>query len=154
MAQQNSTERALQVANSPLNRDIHGGELVVIEWNHVQVGAGAGAGDFIVLPKLPANARVHVALCDITFPTLTLATGDFGWLAYTNAKGDNVVADPDGLVADLSIAAAGNARWMDGTVAARSFLFDGANVLLTVQVNDATIADAAIYSGTIVCSIG
>jgi len=154
MAQQNSLERALQVLNTPLNRDIHGGETVLFEWNHVQVGAGAGPGDLIILPALPANARIHIPFCDITFPTLTSATADLGWLAYTGSDGVLVAADPNGLVENLSVAAAGNARWMAGTVIVRSKLFTGTGVTLTVQINDATIADAAVYSGSMLCVIG
>lgn len=107
---QKSTEYTNVTATPPTNlqtTEAHG-RVRIQYFVHAQSGAG-DAGSSVALCKLPAGrVRLLLPMSSIYVNwTTASATMDLGWDAYTDAEGDAVVADADGLVDGVSVESAG-----------------------------------------------
>tara|TARA_A100000172_G_C3042386_1_gene111003 strand:- start:977 stop:1468 length:492 start_codon:yes stop_codon:yes gene_type:complete len=84
------------------------GRIRVASFVHDQSGVG-DAGSTVSLIRLPAGTvkvLLHSSVMYVNW-TASSQTLDLGWEAYTDAAGDAVAADPDGLVDGLDVDTAG-----------------------------------------------
>ena len=157
MTTTNSTQYANGVAVPPVMNDanLHNGKLRFFEFDYTQDGAGV-AGDDVRIVKLPAGkVRVVLPMCRIAWSTMGASrTMDMGWEAYTDSDNAAVAADPNGLDDGVDVSAAGSVN-PSGTVGgAETYLFDSMDgVVLTLQINDGTIPNAATLKGYIVAVV-
>lgn len=114
---------------------------------------GAAAGDatsIAQLIKLPAGkVRLILPLSRIHFSALgSSRTMDLGWESYVDDDGDTVAADPNGLDDGVDVSSAGSVN-PAGTVGTHeTYLFESkVGVVITAQINDATIPIAATLKG-------
>ena len=128
---QNSTEYAATIATPLVKAGTTGdkGKLRTLAFTFDQDGVG-DAGSFAVLGKLPAGTVKIIGglskfYCNWTASSQTM---DIGWQAYTDANGDAVALDVDGLVDGLDVDAVGYFD-MEGNTAAGKLL--GGNYTFT-----------------------
>ena len=151
-----TTEDSTQVANHDavpvVNNPTHEshGRLRYYHFEFTQGAAAGDAGSLARLVNLPAGkARVVLSLSRVAFSALGAArTMDLGWEAYTDDNGDAVAADPNGLDDGVDVENAG-AVIPAGTIGTHETkLFESqGGVVLTAQINDATIPAAATIMG-------
>ena len=155
MASENSTEYARQIATGAqtYNRpDEFSGRLRHAGFNFTQAATGAAA-DLANLILLPAGSvRLILPLCRIAFSAFGASrTLDLGWLAYNDADGVAVAADPNGLDdgVDISSASSVNPSGTVGGDETKRFISrDG--VVITGQINDGTIVIGNTLKGYLV----
>ena len=128
------------------------GRLRFARFSYTQSGAG-DAGSVARLIRLPkGRVRIVLPLSRVAFSAMGASrTLDLGWEAYAAADGSgDVAADPNGLDDGVDVSSAG-AVVPAGTVGSdETMLFDSmAGIVLTAQINDGTIPDAATLSGHI-----
>ena len=131
--------------------DAHG-RLRFARFSFAQSGAGDD-GSIARLAKLPkGKVRVILPLSRVAFSAMGASrTMDLGWETYQAGDGSgDVAADPNGLDDGVDVSGAG-AAVPGGTVGGdETILFETlAGVVLTAQVNDGTIPDAATLAGHI-----
>jgi hypothetical protein len=151
---QDSTQLANTVAEPRVKNpttDAHG-RLRFARFSFVQSGVG-DAGSIARLVRLPkGKVRVILPLSRVAFSALGASrTMDLGWEAYQADGGSGeIAADPNGLDDGVDVSSAG-AVVPGGTVGSdETVLFETlTGVVLTAQVNDGTIPDAATLSGHI-----
>ena len=119
-------------------------------FDFTQSGAG-DAGSLVRTIKLPpGKVRLYLRESFIVFSAMgTARTLDIGWLAYTNLAGTAVAADPNGLDDGVDVSSAGTLT-PGGTLAndEESMTFESkGGVVITLQVNDGTLPDAATFNG-------
>jgi hypothetical protein len=153
-----TTQDSAQLANSAgeprvMNptTEAHG-RLRFARFSYTQAGAG-DAGSIARLARLPkGRVRVILPLSRIAFSAMGASrTLDLGWEEYLAADGSGAVAaDPNGLDDGVDAASAG-AVVPGGTVGSdETMLFETmTGIVLTAQINDGTIPDAATLSGHI-----
>ncbi len=129
--------------------DAHG-RVRFARFSFIQSGAG-DAGSTARLVKLPkGRLRVILPLSRVAFSAMGASrTLDIGWESYlADDSSGAVAADPNGLDDGVDVASAG-AVVPGGTVGSdETMLFASlAGVVLTAQVNDGAIPDAATLSG-------
>ncbi len=152
---QNSDQYANHVATPPVMNAPHvwGGKMRQAFFEFTQSGAG-DAGSIARLVKLPAGkVRVILPLSRIAFSALgTSRTLDLGWEAYEDDDGfDAVAADPNGLDDGVDVSSAGSVNPAGTVGGAETYLFESAEgVVITAQINDGTIPDAATLKGYLV----
>ena len=149
---QNSTQHAKVVATPQvkLETDEYHGRLRALIFNFVQSGVG-DAGSLIRIGQLPSGrVRLILPLCFIAFEALgSSRTMDMGWEAYTDDNGDAVVADPNGLDDGVDVSSAGTvipAGTLGGNET-KLFASRGAGPIITLQINDAALADTDALDG-------
>jgi len=144
MATTNSTQYGNTVAVPPVMNAVHEahGRVRVAAFDYTQSGAGT-AGDYVNLVKLPAGA-IRVLSVYVAFSAFGASrTLDLGYGAYTAlSNGATVAADADGISANTDISGAGSV-----TSVANDQVSSTDGVLVTAQVNDGTLPDAATLNG-------
>lgn len=107
---QKSTQRTNEDASPQVMNPTHNalGRMRISYFSHTQSGAGDVLST-VELVKLPAgNVRLLGLLCAIRHNwTEATVDMDVGWNAYTGHDGVAVVADDDGLDADVDVESAG-----------------------------------------------
>lgn len=153
-----TTQDSTQIANTAAEprvknptTDAHG-RLRFARFSFAQSGAG-DAGSIARLVRLPkGKVRVILPLCRVAHSAMGAArTMDLGWQAHKADDGSGDVAgDPNGLDDGVDVAAAG-AVVPGGTLGGdETRLFESLDgVVLTAQINDGTIPDAATLAGHI-----
>lgn len=144
MATTNSTQYGNTVAVPPVMNAVHEahGRVRVAAFDYTQSGAGT-AGDLVNLVQLPAGA-IRVLSVYVAFSAFGASrTLDLGYGAYTElSDGSTTAADADAISANTSIATAGNV-----TSVANDQVSSTDGLLVTAQVNDGTLPDAATLNG-------
>lgn len=152
---QNSTQYANTLADPRIRNATHEahGRLRVARFNFIQAGAG-DAGSTVRLLALPkGRVRVIGPLSRIAHSAMGAGrTLDLGWEAYRADDGSGeVAADPNGLDDGIDVSSAGAVVPGGALGGDETMLFASlAGVVLTAQVNDATIPDGATLDGTVV----
>jgi len=144
----------LAVPAVPLAPIDHHGKIRIARFDYAQVAEGA-IGTIIELVKLPAGRVRLLGRESALYHNLVTATVDLdiGWAAHVDFNGAAVVADPDGLDADIDCETAGIITV--GTVAAvlaecQSKVFESQEgVVINATVQTAVTAAADTLKGHI-----
>lgn len=145
MATQNSTQYGNTQATPRTMNEPHEdrGRVRVKAFDFTQSGAGT-AGDEALLVSMDAG-KVRILQAVVTNSALgTSRTMDLGHRGYTPLTGAAVAADPDAFSADTAVATAGT-----NTININSVIEAKDTWVLSAQINDGTIPDAATLNGYI-----
>lgn len=140
------------IANPPGDVD---GKIRIAWFDHAQATVGDATSTVHLVKLPPGRVRVILPLSRISFSAMgTATTLDLGWDAYRDFSNVVVVADADGLAADLDVAAAGSLLFSSsGTLPAGSgdtkIFESNGGINLFATINDAGIPAAATLNGMI-----
>lgn len=143
-------ENSLQVANlaasPPVIENTYNlhGSLRIAYFSHIQAITGAALSTVLIVKLPPGKIRLLCELSRITHNwTISTVDMDVGWKAYTDLDGAAVVANDDGIDADIDVDTAGS--FTPGSeLTAATIVFesrDGVDIELKAQAVGITALD-------------